>query len=230
MQRPTDAGHVALAERLRDFGPVGLATILIVVLAGTVTLGPVAVPLGGLLALAWAKWSATPWAEIGYRRPRSWLGSVAGGIALGILLKLLMKAVVMPLLGAGPINPAYHYLAGNRAMLPAAVWAMLMAGFGEETVFRGFLFERFGKLFGSDRRAKIVIILVTSLLFALAHFRDQGLAGVEQAIITGLAFGAMFALTGSLWMPICAHAAFDLTALAIIYWNVEADIAHVFFK
>ena len=219
-----------MAEQLRGFGPAGLAAILIVVLAGTVTLGSVAVPLGGLLALAWAKWSATPWAQIGYRAPRSWLGSVAGGIALGIVLKLLMKAVVMPLLGAGPINPAYHYLAGNQALLPAAVWAMLMAGFGEETVFRGFLFERFGKLFGSDRRARIVIVLVTSLLFALAHFRDQGLAGVEQAIVTGLAFGAMFALTGSLWMSICAHAAFDLTALAIIYLNVEADIAHLIFK
>jgi hypothetical protein len=31
-------------------------------------------------------------------------------------------------------------------------------------------------------------------------------------------------------MPICAHAAFDLTALAIIYLNVEADIAHLIFK
>ncbi len=221
---------VALAEQLRGFGPAGLAAVLIVVLAGTVTLGPVAVPLGGLLALAWAKWSATPWAEIGYRPPRSRLGSVAGGIGLGIVLKLLMKAVVMPLLGAGPINPAYHYLAGNRALLPAAVWAMLMAGFGEETVFRGFLFERFGKLFGSDRGARVVILLATSLLFGLAHFRDQGLAGVEQAIVTGLAFGTMFALTDSLWMPICAHAAFDLTALAIIYLNVEADIAHLIFK
>ncbi|HUL68950.1 MAG TPA: CPBP family intramembrane glutamic endopeptidase, partial [Gemmatimonadales bacterium] len=60
-----------------------------------------------------------------------------------------MKGVIMPLLGAPPINPVYHYLTRNSALLPAAIWAMLVAGFGEETVFRGFLFERFGKLFGS---------------------------------------------------------------------------------
>ena len=38
----------------------------------------------------------------------------------------------------------------QKAALPAAVYAMIVgAGFGEETVFRGYLFERFGKLFGS---------------------------------------------------------------------------------
>ena len=61
-----------------------------------------------------------------------------------------MKAVVMPLLGAPAINPAFHYLAGSRAALPGAVYAVIvMAGFREETIFRGYMFERFGKLFGS---------------------------------------------------------------------------------
>ena len=49
-------------------------------------------------------------------------------------------------------------------------------------------------------------------------------------MITGLVFGTIFAITGRLWMLMCAHVAFDLTALAIIYWNVEADVAHFIFK
>lgn len=28
----------------------------------------------------------------------------------------------------------------------------------------------------------------------------------------------------------CAHAAFDLTALALIYWDLETDVAHWFFR
>jgi hypothetical protein len=28
----------------------------------------------------------------------------------------------------------------------------------------------------------------------------------------------------------CAHAAFDLAAVAIIYWNLEATVAHLVFK
>ena len=39
-------------------------------------------------------------------------------------------------------------------MLPLATYAMIRAGFSEETVFRGFLFERLGKLLGGSARAK----------------------------------------------------------------------------
>ena len=46
----------------------------------------------------------------------------------------------------------------------------------------------------------------------------------------GLVYGAIFARTGRLWMLIAAHAAFDLTALAIIYWDLEADVAHLVFN
>src|SRR2546422_8014406 len=50
------------------------------------------------------------------------------------------------LFGAPPINQAYHYLTGNPAALPGAVYLLIAGGgFGEEVVFRGFLFERFGK-------------------------------------------------------------------------------------
>src|SRR6476646_12275230 len=104
------------------------------------------------------------------------------------------------------------------------------AGFGEETVFRGFLFERLGKLWGVRAGAKVCIVLLTSTGFALGHYANLGLPGVEQAIFTGLVFGTIFAITGRIWMVMCAHAAFDLAAVAIIYWNLEAAAAHLVFK
>jgi membrane protease YdiL (CAAX protease family) len=104
------------------------------------------------------------------------------------------------------------------------------AGFGEETVFRGYMFERFGKLFGSGVCARTLVVLLTSVWFGLAHYPVQGLAGVEQATIVGLVFGTIFTVTGRIWMLMFAHAAFDLTALAIIYWNLESDVAHLIFK
>jgi len=218
------------AADLRGFGPAGLAAILVIVLSGTVFPGGVAVPLGAVLALGWTRWSRTPWREIGYARPKTWIGTLALGLIIGVAFKFLMKAVVMPLLGADPINRAYHYLAGNRAMLPTAVWAMIVAGIGEETVFRGYMFERLGRLLGSGVGAKTAIVVLTAGLFGLAHYRDQGLAGAEQATATGLLFGAIFAATGRIWLPMCAHVAFDLTALAIIYWDVESAVAHVIFR
>jgi membrane protease YdiL (CAAX protease family) len=104
------------------------------------------------------------------------------------------------------------------------------AGFGEETLFRGWMFERFGKLLGEGKSAKIAIVLVTSNWFGLAHYPNQGLPGVQQAMIVGLVFGSIFAVSGSIFMLMVAHAAFDLTALALIYWDVEAQVAHFFFK
>jgi membrane protease YdiL (CAAX protease family) len=50
------------------------------------------------------------------------------------------------------------------------------------------------------------------------------------ATLRGFVFGAIFAATGRLWMPMFAHAAFDVTALAIIYWDVESKVAHLVFK
>ena len=216
-----------LAAGLRGFGPLGILAILVIVLAGVFPF----VPLSAILVLVWARWSRTPWREIGYVRPKSWTRDLAIGVAFGIAFKFLMKAIVMPLLGAEPINQAFHYLTGNRAALPAAVYTMIVrAGFGEETVFRGYLFERFGKLFGSSVRAKTLIVLLTAGWFGLAHLSQQGLAGVEQGTIVGLVFGTIFAVTGRIWMLMFAHAAFDLTALATIYWNLESDVAHLIFK
>ncbi|MEX2273693.1 MAG: CPBP family intramembrane glutamic endopeptidase [Vicinamibacterales bacterium] len=81
------------------------------------------------------------------------------------------------------------------------------AGFGEETFWRGFLFERLGKLFGSSAAAKAVIVLITSVAFGLAHYMDQRVPGVQQATIFGLTFGAIYAVWGRLFMLMIAHAA-----------------------
>jgi hypothetical protein len=228
--REERAGDDRLAAGLRGFGPVGIASILTIILSGTIAPGHVAVPLGALLALAWARRSRTPWSALGYVRPWSWGGGAALGILLGIALKLLMKAIVLPLLGAPPVNAAYHSLVGNRAMLPAAIWMMLMAGFGEETVFRGFLFERLGRLFGRGAGARLAIVLLTSAVFGLAHYSDQGFFGALQGTMTGLVLGTLFSATGSLWIPMVAHAAFDLAALAIIHLDLETAVAHLVFR
>ncbi|HWW85193.1 MAG TPA: type II CAAX endopeptidase family protein, partial [Vicinamibacterales bacterium] len=218
------------AAALRGFGPLGILATLVILFSGNSTVGIVVVPVGAVLVLVWARWSRTPWRDIGYVRPRSWIGGLAIGLVFGSAFKLLMKAIVMPFIGAPAINQTYHYLAGNRPMLPAAIVAMLVAGFGEETVFRGYLFERLGKLLGTSAGARVTIVLTTTVLFGLAHYPDQGWPGVEQAVGTGLVFGAIFAMTGRLWMLMCAHTAFDLTALAMIYWNLESGVAHWVFK
>jgi len=214
------------ASALRRFGPLGILSIVLILVGNELF-----VPLSAILVLVWVRLSRTPWREIGYAAPRSWISSILIGITFGVAFKFVMKAIVMPLLDAPPINPAYHFLVGNIAALPWMLYILLVgAGFGEETVFRGWMFERLGKLFGQSTAAKIAIVLITSIWFGLAHYAFQGLPGVEQALIVGLVFGSIFAITGRIFMLMIAHATFDLTALAMIFWDFETSVAHFIFK
>jgi uncharacterized protein len=214
------------AASLRGFGPLGILAILIVV-GGNFVIAP----LSAVLVLVWTRISNTPWLEIGYVRPRSWIKTIVIGILFGVAFKFVMKAVVMPLFGAPPINPAYQFVTGNSAVIPVMVYTMIIvAGFGEETFYRGWMFERLGKLFGQSVAAKISIVLITTILFASVHYPEQGLPGVDQAFCTGLVFGSIFAITGQIFLLMIAHAAFDLTALWIIYYGLETQIAHLIFK
>lgn len=213
-------------KSVRGFGPAGLFAIVLI-LSGNLLF----TPLSALLVLGWVVVSKTPWREIGYVRPKSWALTILGGAAFGFAFKIVMKALVMPLFGADPVNQAYHYLAGNTAALPGAIFAMIViAGWGEETVFRGWMFERLYKVVGESVAAKSFVIVLTAALFGLAHYPVQGLSGVEQATIVGLVLGTIFAVTRSISFVMVAHAAFDLTALWLIYSNLETTVAHLLLR
>ena len=214
-----------LAVRLRGFGPVGVFAVLCILYATWY-----APPLAFLMALVWTRLSRTPWSEIGYVRPKNWAADLTIGVLLGVALKFLMKAVVMPLLGADPINLAYHSLVGNRAAIPGILLTTLVAAVGEETLFRGYLFERLGKLLGSSLAAQATIVLATSFWFGLNHFVLLGISGAENAAIFGLVFGAIYAVTRRIWLLMAVHAAADFVACAIIYLGMEAKVAHWVFR
>ena len=214
------------AARLRGFGPVGLVAILIV-LGGNL----VVPPLSAILVLIWAKISRTPWRELGFVRPRSWPKTIILGILLGVAAKFAMKALVMPLFGAPPINRAFQFVTGNASVIPFMLYLVIVvAGFGEETFYRGWMFERLGKLLGHSFAAKLAAVAITASLFAIVHYPEQGGPGVEQALVMGLVFGSIFAITGQIFLLMIVHATFDLTAVWMIYYGLETRVAHLIFS
>ena len=202
---------------------MGFVVIVLILAAGNI--------IGPVLVLLWALRSRTPWSALGFSPPQSWLLTIAVGILAGVALKLVMKAAVMPLLGGPAVNPTYHYLAGNSDALPVTLLAVILrAGVGEEIVFRGFLFERLRTLLGSGAGAVFATLFISSSLFGLGHYADQGLAGAEQATIVGVVYGGMLVSTGRLWLSMVTHAAFNVTAVFMIYWGLEEKVAHFFFR
>ena len=96
-------------------------------------------------------------------------------------------------------------------------------------IFRGFLFERSAKLFGTGRLQSILTLIAVTALFAVLHFK-QGLGGIENAAVTGLVVGTVYLLNGRRLFPIMvAHATFDLAALAMILLNLELPVSRMIF-
>ena len=216
------ATEISLGSRLREVGPLGIAAAILIV-AANLTIAP----LGAIIVLAWRWIVGVSWRDLGFRAPRSWILTLIIGFAGGILFKLLMKALVIPLLGGPDINVAYHFVEGNRpALIQMILTSVIAGGFGEEILYRGFLFERLERALGKSAAAKIAIVLLTTALFASIHIPEQGPYGAVQAAFTGLTFATVYAVTRSLWLPIILHAAFDVTAVVMIYLGMESAVAH----
>jgi uncharacterized protein len=82
----------------------------------------------------------------------------------------------------------------------------LLAGIGEELLFRGVLQAGLESWLGPWPA-----LLLASLLFGLAHFVTVGYFAL--AVLIGIYFGLLYQWTGNLLVPMLAHALYDWIAL-----------------
>jgi membrane protease YdiL (CAAX protease family) len=177
-----------------------------------------------LLPLIWLalRWRRIPWARIGWRWPPHAGRVLVLGIVAGILLELLAVHVTTPAIsayfGVEPDYSGFRPIVGNAAMLAlylALSWTL--AAFGEEICFRGYLMARLAHAFGEDRRAWIVSLILSSVLFGWGH-TEQGVAGWVQEGLSGLLLGLLFLGAGrNLMLPIVAHGVSNTLAFVLIY-------------
>jgi membrane protease YdiL (CAAX protease family) len=114
---------------------------------------------------------------------------------------------------------------GARRIFPnPQVWQLallsLVAGFGEELLFRGLAQGGLTQLIGGPAGPWIALVVV-AVLFGIAHWLSTTYSLL--ALIAGLYFGVLLILTGSLWVPIVAHATYDFIAL----WYLIRSQNHV---
>ena len=96
----------------------------------------------------------------------------------------------------------------------------ISAGVCEEILFRGFLIRYFQG--GPYHLSLSSALLLSCLFFGTAHLY-QGTVGVIITALMGLAFAALFLTTGSLILPITAHASADLRLLLILRKDPQPD-------
>lgn len=162
------------------------------------------------------------WKNVGLNGEQPFLKVLIIGVFAGIAMEALELFVTQPLLtkllNKGPDLDDFRRLIGNTTLLIIAITlAWVLAAFGEETVWRGYLLNRFSDVFGKSQTAWIAATILATLLFGLAHF-PQGPTGVIENVIAGAILAALYFATGrNLWAPIIAHGIQDTVDVLLIY-------------
>jgi len=99
-----------------------------------------------------------------------------------------------------------------------ALWLVLFvicigAPLSEEFLFRGFLFSGLSK----TRLGLTGTALLTSLLWTSLHV-GYSIFGLVEVLAMGLYFSWLLVRTGSVWVPIFAHAANNTAACVVLYF------------
>ncbi|MCC6214715.1 MAG: CPBP family intramembrane metalloprotease [Polyangiaceae bacterium] len=174
-------------------------TVLALVYAG---LGAAAVALAEALGRPSAFRHPDPWLPLDGATPHVY--GIALGVALAAAVIVGTRWSVRRLAGARALHDALRPFA--RAMGgPAILLLAVTSAVGEELVFRGVLLPWIG-------------LVPQALVFGLLH-RVPGAGGwlwTVWAGAMGIALGALYALTGSLWGPVVAHALVNAVNLAFL--------------
>lgn len=155
------------------------------------------------------------------------------GVVLGLVLRIMQGWSAVAFGGSGAL-PSYASLDGS---LPALWWAEDLLAGGivapviEELFFRGILLvalfsvvRRSARRASPDRRgagirrAGIVSVAVTTVLFVLTHQLVSALTPDAAVALTllGIATGALVVLTGRIWPAVLVHIVFNLSGVGLI--------------
>jgi membrane protease YdiL (CAAX protease family) len=215
-QRPRHDGLLLVAE---------LAALVALTIADARGLVPLSrTPF--LLLLCWAslRLRRLPWRNIGFARPPRLARAIAIGVVAGLAIELFAINITTPLIasvtGTPPDVSDLDGVVGNwQLLLIMLLVSWILAAFGEELAFRGYLMNRVADGFGRTRVAWIISLIVVSVFFGVGH-GTQGVAGIVQESLSGCWLGVLFLASGrNLTVPIVAHGVSNTLALVLIYLN-----------
>jgi hypothetical protein len=144
-------------------------------------------------------------------------------VVIVALVAFVVGSMLSANLAAAPESAdmsGYEYLRGNLPMLLLALVAVyVVSSFGEEVIYRGFLMTRIAEMGKGSRPAWGVAVVVSAVVFGLAHF-DWGIVGIVQTTLMGLALAASYLVVKrNLWVLVLAHAYIDTVLLVQMYMS-----------
>jgi membrane protease YdiL (CAAX protease family) len=162
------------------------------------------------------------WRDIGLRFDSGWARLLLIGIAAGVAMEALELFVTQPFLtkltGKLPDLSDFRDVVGNARLVAIYIaLSWVLAGLGEELVWRGYLMNRVAGFFAYGRTGWIASLILVNIAFGLAH-SYQDVTGIVENVIDGMLLGLLYLACGrNLIVPIVAHGMTDTLDMLIIY-------------
>jgi membrane protease YdiL (CAAX protease family) len=141
---------------------------------------------------------------------------------LGLLVAASIFAAVFvsEKLGSRRNLTAFNALQGNLELtLYQICYVLIGAGFYEEFMFRGFLFQGLATFLGGSRAAWIAVCAIQAALFGWLH-AYQNAFGIAITGTIGLIMGVLFLVCGrNLWPLIIGHGLYDASRTILFYFQ-----------
>ncbi|WP_163321988.1 CPBP family intramembrane glutamic endopeptidase [Draconibacterium mangrovi] len=185
--------------------------------------------LGFVIALftLWAiKWK---WSYFGFQRNPFFKTLGKAVIYTGIIILVndfLFQPVIELYYGSTDLS-SFEGIKGNVANYVIFILIMwVVAAFGEEFLFRGYMIKRLAIIFGESKKAWFAAIIVSSVVFGFAH-TYQGVSGIVSTFFVALIFGfILYKNPKNLWAGVLTHGIYDMFGIAMIFLDKERVITN----
>lgn len=159
----------------------------------------------------------TSWSDLGLDESTK---KAAIKLTLGFLAGMAFSAAEIGILCIVEHTQVTVFSNGIQAVSAVLFGLVIYAsvGLSEEVLFRGYIQSLFGE-------RKVLGIVVTAILFAAIHLLNSSYSAVSliYLIFSGLLFSLLREVTGSLWLPIGLHAAWDWVEISVFGLNVNGE-------
>jgi len=161
------------------------------------------------------------------RPPHGWLPCLGLGLLLAVAIYGLEVVTTKPLARLLFEEPKdlslFEPIQGDLSTLALYLTFMwMLAAFGEEFVWRGFVLREIGQSFTRLRHPWVFATIVSALLFGLIHYY-QGPRGVFETAISGIVTGIIYVRSGrsSIWLVVFIHGFQNTISFVAIYLDAS---------
>lgn len=177
--------------------------------------------ISAVLIMLWAnRWE---WGILGVKKVRfipSVLTATYYAIAIFVLIDILTQPLIEIWFGQIDISSLDGIRGNFVSYLIFIVVMWVVAAFGEEFFYRGYLMKRLAQMLGDTNKTWMLGALVSAICFGLAHMY-QGWSGVITTGMIGFIVGLIFIKERNLLIPILIHGIYDMIGITLIYLDRE---------